>query len=124
MEPDFLFPSKYNETRPWGSFERFTLNEVSSVKILHVSSNQRLSLQKHVKRSEFWKVIAGSGTAQINEELRSLSIGDEVIIPVGALHRLTGGEAGIAVLEICIGEFDENDIERTEDDFGRTALAP
>ena len=33
-------------TKPWGQFEQFTHNEISTVKILTVNENQRLSLQR------------------------------------------------------------------------------
>jgi mannose-6-phosphate isomerase len=114
-----LLSNHFEENRPWGSFEDFTLNETSTVKILHVAPGMRFSLQKHTHRSEYWKVLEGDGILQLNDEVRSVKVGDEIDIPTGTLHRLTGGEHGIAVLEISLGEFDENDIIRTEDDFGR-----
>lgn len=112
-------PHYYKEERPWGSFERFTENDVSTVKILHVAPGKRFSLQKHAKRAEFWRCIEGSGVATIDGVETPLSVGNEVLIPIGATHRLTAGNEGIAVLEIITGEYDENDIERLEDDFGR-----
>lgn len=112
-------PGYYNEERPWGSFERFVENEVSTVKILHLAAGKRFSLQKHAKRSEFWRCIEGSGTVTVGEETKPMNVGDEVMVPIGALHRLEGGPDGLAVLEIMQGEYDENDIERVEDDFGR-----
>jgi mannose-6-phosphate isomerase len=115
-----LLSNHHQEDRPWGSFEQFTLNEPSTVKILHVDAGKRFSLQKHVHRSEYWKVIEGNGIAHINDEERNVGIGDTIEIPAGTLHRLTGGENGISVLEIAFGPFDESDIERLEDDFGRT----
>jgi mannose-6-phosphate isomerase len=115
-----LLSHHFQEERPWGSFENFTLNETSTVKILRVAAGKRFSLQKHTKRSEYWKVIEGSGIAQVDDDKREVTLGDEINIHVGSLHRLTGGENGIAVLEISFGEFDEQDIVRTEDDFGRT----
>lgn len=118
-----LLSSRYHEDRPWGSFDRFTQNETSEVKFLTVAPGKRLSLQKHAKRSEFWKVIAGSGTATVDGTDRMIGIGDEVEIPLGSTHRLGGGPEGITVLEIALGEFDEDDIIRLEDDFGRIADA-
>jgi mannose-6-phosphate isomerase-like protein (cupin superfamily) len=110
--------------RPWGSFDRFTLNEPSTVKIVRVSAGKRLSLQKHAHRAEFWRVIEGSGEATVGDEVKEVKAGDEVEIPLGALHRLAGGPDGIAVLEIALGTFDESDIERVEDDFGRAGTSP
>ena len=111
--------NRVHDDRPWGSFDRFTHNESSTVKIIRVDAGKRLSLQKHAHRAEFWRVIEGSGVATVEDEHREVKAGDEVEIPLGALHRLAGGEQGIAVLEIALGSFDENDIERVEDDFGR-----
>ena len=38
------------DERPWGAFERFTLNEPSTVKIITVNAGQTLSLQRHEHR--------------------------------------------------------------------------
>jgi mannose-1-phosphate guanylyltransferase/mannose-6-phosphate isomerase len=115
-----LLSHHFNEERPWGSFENFTLNEQSTVKILRIAPNSRFSLQKHKVRSEYWQVIQGYGVAQSGDEIRDVKIGDEIQMHPGDLHRLSGGPEGISVLEISFGTFDENDIERVEDDFGRT----
>jgi mannose-6-phosphate isomerase-like protein (cupin superfamily) len=116
-----LLSNRFHEDRPWGSFDRFTQNEISEVKFLNVAAGQRFSLQKHSKRSEFWKTIKGSGMAEVDGVEYPMTMDSEVEIPVGATHRLTGGPEGITVLEIALGEFDENDIERLEDDYGRVA---
>jgi mannose-6-phosphate isomerase-like protein (cupin superfamily) len=114
-----ILSHQHREDRPWGSFEQFTLNEPTTVKILRVNPDQEFSLQKHHQRSEFWKVVAGSGTAFIGENEREVQVGDEIEIPVGTLHRLKGGPSGISVLEIAFGDFKEDDIERVADDYGR-----
>jgi mannose-6-phosphate isomerase-like protein (cupin superfamily) len=114
-----LLSNHHEENRPWGSFERFTLNEPSTVKIIRVDAGKRFSLQKHAHRSEYWKVIEGTGVAVIGNETREVNVGDVVEILEHTEHRLKGGENGIAVLEITFGDFDENDIDRIEDDFGR-----
>ncbi len=108
-----------HDERPWGSFDQFTNNEPSTVKILNVLPEKRLSLQKHAHREEYWRVLEGNGTVEIDQDTRELVPGDEVFIPIGTLHRLTGSPTGIRVLEIAFGNFDENDIERVSDDFGR-----
>lgn len=105
--------------RPWGNFRQFTKNELSTVKIITVNPNSKLSLQSHNKRSEFWKVISGSGVFEINKEKIDVEEGSEEVVPTGALHRMVGGEKGMTVLEISFGEFDEEDIVRYEDDYGR-----
>jgi mannose-6-phosphate isomerase-like protein (cupin superfamily) len=107
------------EDRPWGSFVRFTLNELSTVKMLYVKAGSRLSLQQHTKRNEFWHVLRGTGTVQIGETKHEAKAGSEFEILPGTPHRLMGGDEGIWVLEIALGTFDEKDEVRIEDDFGR-----
>jgi mannose-6-phosphate isomerase-like protein (cupin superfamily) len=115
-----LLPGYYREEKPWGSFERLAGSEVSTVKILHVDANKRFSLQRHKLRAEFWRVIEGSGIFHLDGKDTEVRVGDEVHIPVGSVHRITGGPDGIRVLEVTTGTHDESDIERLEDDFGRT----
>ena len=45
--------------------------------------------------------------------------GDEFIIERGMNHRIEGLDKDVHVLEISFGRFDEKDIIRIEDDFGR-----
>ena len=112
-------PNRSQETRPWGSFERFTLNEVSSVKLLHVEPGKKLSLQYHGHRSEFWRVLSGSGTVRIGDEVLQANEGDEFFIPQGAKHRIMTTDEELHILELWLGEGDENDIVRLEDEYGR-----
>ena len=105
--------------RPWGNFRQFTLNEISTIKILTVKPNEILSLQSHQKRSEFWHVISGSGTVEIGEIKKDTIAGDEHEIPVETKHRLSAGKEGLQVLEIAVGDFDEEDIVHYEDKYGR-----
>lgn len=109
---------KYTEKRPWGDFERFTLNEVSTVKIITVKKDEAFSLQYHNKRSEFWKVLKGQGLVTIGDETRETIEGEEIFIPQNTNHRMQG-ITDISFLEIALGEFDENDIVRLEDKYGR-----
>lgn len=106
------------EQRPWGSFELFTVNENSTVKLLHVRKGKRLSLQYHSKRSELWKIVTGKVSVTINSTTAILSKGEGITIPIGTIHRIKGIEDS-TILEIAFGEFDENDIIRLHDDFGR-----
>ena len=105
--------------RPWGSFEQFTKNTPSTVKIIDMNPNSRMSLQYHKKRSEFWRVISGDVIAVLGRKIFPLDEGAEIFIPVGEVHRLIGGRNGAKILEISFGEFDESDIVRLEDDYDR-----
>lgn len=111
---------KYKEERPWGNFERFTNNEVSTVKILQVNPNEELSLQFHHHRDEFWRVIEGEGNIVIGEEIKIGKVGDEFFIPRETKHQIKTSNSPISILEISFGNFDENDIVRLNDKYNRT----
>jgi mannose-6-phosphate isomerase-like protein (cupin superfamily) len=108
-----------SEKRPWGHFERFTLNEPCTVKLVYVDGDKRLSLQYHNNRSEFWKVVKGPVKVQVGEDTKLLQTGDSTTIPKKAVHRLIGAGTDAVILEISTGHFDESDITRLEDDYKR-----
>ena len=107
------------EERPWGNFERFTLNEATTVKIVTVNAGEAISLQTHAHRDEFWRIIAGTGTITIDHLDHEAKAGDDFFSHRGQEHRVAAGPEGLSFLEIAFGEFDEGDITRLEDKYGR-----
>jgi mannose-6-phosphate isomerase-like protein (cupin superfamily) len=113
-------PNAQFDVRPWGNFERFTLNEATTVKIITVSPNQSLSLQRHEHREEYWRIISGYGVATIDGHKQDVQAGDDVYIPTHGTHRIESGNETLVFMEIAFGHFDESDIERLEDKYGRS----
>jgi len=107
------------EERPWGNFERFTLNEKTTVKVLTVNAGEELSLQAHENRDEFWHIIKGSGMVRIGNKDAVAHVGDNFFAPRTTPHRITGGSDGLTFLEISFGTFAETDEVRLEDEYGR-----
>ena len=107
------------EVRPWGNFERFTLNESTTVKIITVSPEEEFSLQTQEHRGEFWRILSGYGTVTVGDDEHEANAGDEFFIPQGQKHRAHAGPDGLSFLEIAFGQFDEHDITRLEDKYGR-----
>ena len=110
----------YTETRPWGQFEQLTHNEQTTVKIITVQPGQQLSLQYHNHREEYWRVLAGQGEVVLGDETLPAKKGDEFHIPTKAVHRMQTQDKELVILEIAYGNFDEEDIVRLEDKYGRT----
>lgn len=110
----------YVEQRPWGSFERFLANEVCTVKMITVYPGEALSLQYHRHRDEFWKVLEGNPVLVIGEQTIVAKPDDEFSVPRETNHRMSAGKEQVKVLEIAVGEYDENDIVRLEDKYNRT----
>ena len=106
--------------RPWGAFEQFTLNEQTTVKIITVAPGQRLSLQTHEHRAEFWQVLDVPLDITVDDQTWSAQPGEQIWVPQGAKHRMgNSGQVPGRVLEIGYGTFDEDDIVRLEDDYQR-----
>jgi len=110
---------KYIEKRPWGGFEQFTFNEISTVKILTILPGQKFSLQRHENREEFWRFLDNPAKVTIGDDVKELKGGDEIAIPPKTNHRIEAFDKPVNVLEISFGEFDEGDIVRIEDAYGR-----
>ncbi|GGI05384.1 phosphomannose isomerase type II C-terminal cupin domain [Egicoccus halophilus] len=115
-----LQPQPLVDERPWGRFHRYTHNERSTVKIITVEAGASLSLQRHQSRDEWWVVLDDGLLIQVGEDTVEASAGEEFFVPRGVVHRVSGGRTGGRFLEIALGHFDEDDIERLDDCYGRT----
>lgn len=93
-----------------------------NVKRIVVHPGKRLSLQRHRRRSEHWHFVKGEGLVTRDGEQIPVKEGDSLDIPLGSLHRIRNlGQSDLVVIEVQRGEyFGEDDIERVEDDFGRS----
>lgn len=108
--------------RPWGNFVNLWKNGLN-VKIIEVKPESRLSLQSHKLRDEVWFLFAGDLNCQIDDKLIRMKKGIPYLISKGAKHRLSAFEKGGKIIEISLGKFDEEDITRYEDDYGRVETA-
>jgi mannose-1-phosphate guanylyltransferase/mannose-1-phosphate guanylyltransferase/mannose-6-phosphate isomerase len=110
---------KIEVTRPWGRFEQYCDNVKCAVKMHFFKPNEMWSLQYHYNRDEFWKIIKGKAVVTIGDKEIKAKEGDEFFCKRGEKHRIKAVDGPIEVLEICFGEFDENDEVRLEDKYKR-----
>ena len=105
--------------KPWGKFKRYAHNKKCTVKIITVNSNQILSKQVHKKRDELWIILDEGLRVGQEDKIFDPKPGDEIVNLRNTKHRLSSlGKKG-RVLEISFGYFDENDVERFDDIYGR-----
>ena len=116
-------PKPFREERPWGEELWLTRDHgaPSMVKLITVKPGEALSLQFHHNRDEFWHVLSGNGTAVIGEGRVPLHPGADCFVSRETKHRIEGGSATLVFLELAFGDFDENDIVRLDDRYGRAA---
>ena len=125
--PIFMSHSTRTETiersaRPWGWYE--TVSEVAGNKIKRIGVNpgQQLSLQRHRQRKEHWLVVQGTAHVTLGEQSFDLGVGEHCDIAVGQTHRISNRtQSPVEIVEIQFGSYlGEDDIERLQDDYGRT----
>ena len=113
-------PSVIKIEKPWGGFEQYTHNLPCTVKIITVAPGGALSRQYHEKRDELWVVLDEGARVELDGEVLYPEVEEKLFIPRETVHRLSSvGEGAVRVLEISFGEFDEEDIVRLEDIYGR-----
>jgi mannose-6-phosphate isomerase len=113
-------PPSVRVEKPWGRFEQYTHNLPCTVKIITVAPGGSLSRQYHQMRDELWVVLDPGARVELGEEVLTPEPEEKLFIPRRTVHRLSaGGENPVRILEISFGEFDEEDIVRLEDVYGR-----
>lgn len=131
-----------SDTRGWGSYiatdvERDATNNVVAcekrITVNAVSADPAkvglLSLQSHDERDELWRVESGELTVILDDQKYTLSAGEEIVIPVKALHAMANlGNVPAVVFERQTGATLDNgrtgvcresDIHRYCDALGR-----
>jgi len=113
-----IFPKDY---RPWGWFETLTISGRFQVKMIFVKPGAALSLQSHFHRSEHWVVVEGSAKVTVHNDIKLLTEGESIYVPIGAIHRLENpGRVPMVLIEIQVGAYlKEDDIIRYEDEYDR-----
>jgi len=108
-------------SRPWGTYKNILEEEYTKVKKIVINPGESPSYQYHFKRSEIWVVIKGTGEVKIDGAILNLNTGEVIRIPVEAKHTITNtGDDELVFIEIQLGEsFEEEDIVRVEDKYGR-----
>jgi mannose-6-phosphate isomerase-like protein (cupin superfamily) len=117
-----LEENKREDHRPWGYYVVLSDLPDHKVKRIVVYPGKRLSLQRHRHRSEHWTIVSGTAIVTRDSEQIRLTDGESVDIPMGTAHRvMNAGETPLVFIETQRGDyFGEDDIERLEDDFGRS----
>jgi mannose-6-phosphate isomerase-like protein (cupin superfamily) len=118
----------YIEKRPWGQFEiltEFAVNEPGftdvCVKKMTVKPGQKVSYQSHKLRNEHWFFVQGTGTVIISGKEITVKVGSHMDIRIGEKHRVinTGTDKDLIFIESQTGHYDEDDIQRFSDEYGR-----
>ena len=109
------------EVRPWGAYEVLLDSNNCKVKRIVVKPNEQLSYQYHNHRNEVWVIIEGKAEVIIDDIKYEYESGSTLTIFKLQKHRIKNiGDTDLIFIETQYGEsFDEEDIVRLEDNYGR-----
>jgi mannose-1-phosphate guanylyltransferase/mannose-6-phosphate isomerase len=107
--------------RPWGFYQTVDKGDRFHVKRIVVKPGARLSLQKHLHRSEHWVVVRGTARITIGDLVKDVHENESAYVPINTKHRLENpGKIPLELIEVQSGSYlAEDDIVRFEDDYRR-----
>jgi mannose-1-phosphate guanylyltransferase/mannose-6-phosphate isomerase len=107
--------------RPWGWFETLTIRGRFQVNRIFMKPGAALSLQSHNHRLEHWIVVEGTARVTVGENIKLVTEGQSVYIPLGAVHRMENpGKVPMVLIEVQTGAYlAEDDVIRCEDIYAR-----
>ena len=107
--------------KPWGYYDSIDTGYNFQVKRILVNPGAKLSLQKHLHRSEHWVVVSGVAKITCGKKIYNLEKNQSTYIPKGEIHRLENIENyPLEIIEVQTGNYlGEDDIIRLKDDFQR-----
>mgnify|MGYP002713238054 CR=1 FL=1 len=114
-----------SDQRDWGGYIVTAVNYDGNIcalceKDITVKPGFMLSVQSHDRREENWIVSSGTLTVVLDGEVIRLETGEEIDIPMGAVHTMANcSDAPCVVHEIQKGDCAEDDIHRYWDPNGR-----
>jgi len=108
--------------RPWGRYVILDHGDGFQVKRIEVDPGERISYQLHRHRSERWIIVQGRAMVTIGDQEHEHVLGSSCYIPVEFPHRIQNiGTDTLVFIEVQMGsKILESDIERLEDDYGRS----
>jgi len=101
--------------KSWGLIKEYTLNQMSTVKMIVVSAGESTSIHYHNLRDDMWVILDDGLEVQVGDQVHHPRAGDEFVINAGTRHSIAAGDKPGRVLEIDFGFTTEDDVFQTEE---------
>ena len=113
-----LTETHLTEYRPWGGYTTLINGDRFKVRRIFIHPGQRISMQKHLHRSENWTILSGTAEVTIGDKALHLTENQSAYIPLGERHRIANpGKIMMEFIEVQTGSYlGEDDIVRFEDE--------
>ena len=88
--------------KSWGTYKVIDADEQSlTVKVI-LNAGHKMNYHSHERRNEVWTVVEGTGRVTLDGEIKNVTVGDIIEIPVGVKHTILA-VTDLKVIEVQIG---------------------
>ena len=96
-------------TKDGSTIREFVHTSVQSLAEASLEPGQATQRHYHGRSEEIYLIVDGAGELEVDGDVRAVGPGDAILIPPGAWHRLTAGEAGATLLCCCVPPYADED---------------
>jgi mannose-6-phosphate isomerase-like protein (cupin superfamily) len=96
-------------TKDGSTIREYVHTERQSLAEASLAPGQATRRHYHGRSEEIYLLVEGEGTLEVDGEHATVAAGDAILIPAGAWHRLTAGDAGSRLLCCCVPAYSDDD---------------
>jgi mannose-6-phosphate isomerase-like protein (cupin superfamily) len=96
-------------TKDGSTIREYLHTDVQSLAEALLGPGQATRRHYHAQSEEIYLIVEGDGELEVDGETRPVAAGDAILIPPGAWHELTAGDAGIRLLCCCVPAYSDDD---------------
>lgn len=96
-------------TKDGSTIREYLHTDRQSLAEASLEAGQSTRRHYHAASEEIYLVAEGSGSLEVDGDVRDVGPGDAILIPPGAWHELTAGPAGARLLCCCVPAYSDTD---------------
>lgn len=89
--------------KSWGTYKVIDADEQSLTMKVILNAGHKMNYHSHERRSEVWTVVEGMGRVTLDGEIKNVSVGDVIKIPIGVKHTILA-VTDLKVIEVQLGK--------------------
>ncbi len=96
-------------TKDGSTIREFIHSPAQSLAEATLDPGQSTMRHYHARSEEIYLLTSGSGTMELDGDVREVGEGDAILIPPGAWHELRAGPDGVRLLCCCVPAYSHDD---------------
>lgn len=96
-------------TKDGSTIREYLHTDAQSLAEASLAPGQATQRHYHRRSEELYLILEGGGELEVDGDIRTVGPGDAILIPPGAWHQLTSGEAGATLLCCCVPPYSDHD---------------